>query len=117
VVVVGGGYGGATVAKALDDVADVILIEPRDAFVHNVAALRGVVDPDWTDRLFIPYDGLLTRGQVRRDRAVRVSTTTVELASGAAISADYIVLATGSAFPLPGEDRCRGASGRHVQAP
>jgi NADH dehydrogenase FAD-containing subunit len=30
VAVVGGGYGGASVAKALDDVADVVLIEPRD---------------------------------------------------------------------------------------
>jgi apoptosis-inducing factor 2 len=101
VAVVGGGYGGITAAKALDGSADVILIEPRDTFVHNVAALRAVVDPDWADRLFIPYDGLLTRGQVRRDRAVRVSAATVELASGAEITADYIVLATGSAHRYP----------------
>ena len=40
VVVAGGGYGGIVVARALDDVADVVLVEPRDAFVHNVAALR-----------------------------------------------------------------------------
>jgi NADH dehydrogenase FAD-containing subunit len=101
VVVVGGGYGGITVAKALDPVADVILIEPRETFVHNVAALRAAVQPDWADRLFIPYDGLLARGTVRRDRAVRVSATTVELASGAIIAADYIVLATGSVYPFP----------------
>jgi NADH dehydrogenase FAD-containing subunit len=98
---VGGGYGGITAAKALDDVADVILIEPRDTFVHNVAALRAVVDPEWAERLFIPYDGLLARGQVRRDRAVRVSATAVEFASGAAIAADFIVLATGSAHRYP----------------
>jgi NADH dehydrogenase FAD-containing subunit len=101
VVVVGGGYGGITVAKALDDIADVILVEPRDTFVHNVAALRAAVQPDWADRLFIPYDGLLARGQVRRDRAVRVSAQTVELGSGAVIAADYIVLATGSTYPFP----------------
>jgi apoptosis-inducing factor 2 len=101
VVVVGGGYGGITVAKALDDIADVILIEPRDTFVHNVAALRGAVDPDWTDRLFIPYDQLLAFGQVRHDRAVRVCATAVELGSGAAIAADYIVLATGSTHRYP----------------
>jgi apoptosis-inducing factor 2 len=101
VVVVGGGYGGITVARALDDIADVILVEPRDAFVHNVAALRAVVQPNWADRIFIPYDGLLARGHVRRDRAVRVSATTVELGSGAVIPADYIVLATGSAYPFP----------------
>jgi NADH dehydrogenase FAD-containing subunit len=101
VVVVGGGYGGISVAKALDDVADVVLVEPRDTFVHNVAALRAVVDPDWTERLFLPYDQLLVRGQVRRDRAVHVSATAVTLRSGAQIGADYIVLATGSAYPYP----------------
>jgi NADH dehydrogenase FAD-containing subunit len=101
VAVVGGGYGGITVAKALDDIADVVLIEPRDTFVHNVAALRGVVDPDWADRMFLPYDELLVRGQVRRDRAVRVSATAVELASGAVIAADFIVLATGSTHTYP----------------
>jgi NADH dehydrogenase FAD-containing subunit len=101
VAVVGGGYGGVTVAKALDDVADVVLIEPRDAFVHNVAALRAVADPAWADRMFLPYDRLLTRGRVRRDRAVRVSAGAVELGSGVVVAADYIVLATGSAFPYP----------------
>src|SRR5262245_8620815 len=40
VVVVGGGYAGVHVAHSLDDVADVVLVEPKDAFVHNVAALR-----------------------------------------------------------------------------
>lgn len=101
VVVVGGGYGGIAAAKALDDVADVVLVEPRDAFVHNVAALRGLVDPDWTDRLFLPYDRLLTRGRVLHDRAVHVDTAAVTLGSGERIAADYIVLATGSTYPFP----------------
>ena len=38
VVVVGGGYGGINAAKALDDVADVTLVDPTEAFVHNIAA-------------------------------------------------------------------------------
>jgi apoptosis-inducing factor 2 len=101
VAVVGGGYGGITVAKALDHIADVTLIEPRDTFVHNVAGLRAVVDPDWAERIFLPYDRLLARGQVRRDRAVHVTGTSVELGSGEALEADYIVLATGSGQPYP----------------
>jgi NADH dehydrogenase FAD-containing subunit len=35
VLVIGGGYGGVATAKALDDVADVVLVEPRDAFVQG----------------------------------------------------------------------------------
>src|SRR5918992_1673989 len=101
VVVVGGGYGGATAAKALDDVADVILVDPRDSFVHNVAALRALVDPQWVDRVFYPYDGLLGRGRWIRDRAVGVDPAGVTLGSGDRIAADYLVLATGSAYPFP----------------
>lgn len=101
VVVVGGGYGGIAVAKALDEVADVTLVEPRETFVHNVAALRATVDPEWTDKIFIRYDGLLTRGRVVRDRATRVSASEVQLASGVRLPADYIVLATGSSAPFP----------------
>jgi apoptosis-inducing factor 2 len=101
VIVVGGGYGGAATAKALDDVADVVLIEPKDAFVHNIAALRGLVDPEWTDRIFFPYSGLLARGKVIHDRAVRVEADAVTIGSGERIPADYIVLASGSAYPFP----------------
>ncbi|MEU4537941.1 FAD-dependent oxidoreductase [Streptosporangium sp. NPDC023825] len=103
VVVVGGGYGGVRVAKALDDVADVVLVDPKDAFVHNVAALRALVDPAWLPRIYFPYDTLLTRGRVVRDRAVSVDSKRVVLASGEEIAADYIVLATGSSYPFPGK--------------
>jgi apoptosis-inducing factor 2 len=101
VIVVGGGYGGASVAKALDDAADVVLVEPRDSFVHNVAALRGLVDPQWTDRFFFPYGGLLGRGRWVRDRAVRVAPGEVTLGSGDRITGDYVILASGSHYPFP----------------
>jgi len=101
VAVVGGGYGGITVAKALDDVVDVVLVEPRDEFLHNVGTLRAVVDPTWIDRLFAPYDGLLARGEVRHDRAVAVRPGAVDLGTGRTLAADYIVLATGSTHRYP----------------
>lgn len=81
--------------------AEVVLVEPRDRFFYNVAALLAVVDPRWTDRLFLPYNRLLPRGRVLRDRAVQVTGTGVTLSSGDRIAADYIVLATGSTYPFP----------------
>jgi len=101
VVVIGGGYGGAAAAKALDDIADVVLIDPKDAFVHNIAALRGLVDHEWTDRVFYHYGGLLTRGRVVQDRAIHVEAGAVTIGSGERIPADYIVLASGSSYPFP----------------
>src|SRR5712671_1236604 len=101
VVVVCGGYGGITVAKALDDTSDVVLVEPKDAFMHNIAALRALVDPSWLPRIFLPYARLLTNGRVVRDRAVVVDPHRVVTASGEEVFADYVVLATGSRYPFP----------------
>ncbi len=82
VVVIGGGYAGISVAKSLDDVASVVLVEPKDAFVHNVAALRALVDPSWLPRIYLPYGGLLSHGRVVQDRAAKVDAGRVALASG-----------------------------------
>src|SRR3984893_15203755 len=101
VVVVGGGYGGTAVAKALDENSDVVLVEPKDAFMHNIAALRALVDPSWLSKIFLPYAGLLSNGRVVRDRAVVVDPHRVVTASGEEIAADYVVLATGSMYPFP----------------
>ena len=101
VVVVGGGYGGVTVAKQLDTVASVVLVEPKDAFLHNVAALRALVDPAWLPRIYMPYDRLLSNGRVVQDRAAKVDIGRVMLASGEELAADYVVLATGSRYPFP----------------
>jgi apoptosis-inducing factor 2 len=101
VVVVGGGYGGVNVAKALDEHAAVVLVEPKDAFVHNVASLRALVEPAFLPRIFLPYDHLLANGRVEHDRAVDVGPHRVVVASGHEIAADYVVLATGSTYPFP----------------
>ncbi len=99
--VIGGGYGGFAVAKGLDAFAEVTLVEPRDAFVHNVAALRALVEPDWLPAIFLPYDRLLTNGRVVRERAVEVDAGRVLLSSGEELTPDYLVLATGSSYPHP----------------
>ncbi|MGW6456050.1 FAD-dependent oxidoreductase [Streptomyces sp. NPDC055078] len=101
VVIIGGGYGGSAAAKALDDIADVTLVEPKDAFLHNVGALRAAVDADFAPGIFLPYDRLLSKGRVVRDRAVRVEPRSVTLGTGGQLAADYIVLATGSGYPFP----------------
>jgi apoptosis-inducing factor 2 len=101
VVVLGGGYAGIQVARPLDDLADVVLVEPKDDFVHNVAALRALVDPGWLERIYLPYTGLLGRGRVIRDLAVKADADRVVLASGAELFPDYLVLATGSSYPFP----------------
>ena len=101
VVVIGGGYGGITVAGGLDDVADVTLVEQKDQFVHHAASLRAAVDPVWSQAIFMPYTRLLRNGRVINAPAMGVEGNKVLVAGREPIEADYIVLATGSTYPFP----------------
>jgi apoptosis-inducing factor 2 len=105
VAIVGGGYGGAALAKALDEHAEVVLIEPKDAFVHAAGSLRAVTQPEWAERIFYPYDEFIKRGKQIREYAAGVDAQGVTLASGGRVEADYIVLASGSGYPYPAKTR------------
>ena len=103
VVVVGGGYGGATAAKYLrlfsEGKVDVTLIEPNGAFVSCplsnlvVGGHRALAD------ITTPYDGLVKNHGVRwiRDRAaaIDVDRKTVQLASGERLPFDRLVVSPG----------------------
>src|ERR1700731_513495 len=118
VVVVGGGYAGVALGRALDSGAEVCLVEARDRFVHNVAAIRSVVDPALLERIVIPYDRLLRRGVVRRGVVTTVSERGVMLAGREAIEADVVVVATGSRYaePFKPEGDSAAAFGDSVRA-
>ena len=101
VIIIGCGYAGYTLAQALDASADVVVVEPRDAFVHNVAAIMSVTDPALLDRIILPYGKLLKRGKVLRDSVTSIEAQGVKLASGGTLEGDVIVIATGSGYARP----------------
>jgi len=105
VVVIGGGYAGIAAASALDDVADVTLIDRKAAFFHRVAALRAAVDPAWTDRPFLPYDRLLRNGSVVRGTVTDIDPELrhVTLDTGEMLSFDAAIIATGSEASAPAQ--------------
>ncbi|HBB82659.1 MAG TPA: N-acyl homoserine lactone synthase, partial [Sulfitobacter sp.] len=101
IAIIGGGYVGAELAKTMDDIADVTLIEQRSHFVHAPAMIRALVQPGLVEEALIPYDRLLKRGRVVEARATGVDGNGVTLDDGARIDADYIVVATGSDYAAP----------------
>ncbi|MES0811420.1 FAD-dependent oxidoreductase [Roseibium sp. SCPC15] len=101
IVIVGGGYLGAELAKALENDAQVTLVEQADHFVHAPAMIRAVVDPALLDRALIPYDRLLSNGEVLHGRVTEVDHAGVTLSDGRRVEGDYIVLATGSTHISP----------------
>ncbi|MBX3620737.1 MAG: FAD-dependent oxidoreductase [Rhizobacter sp.] len=126
VVVVGGGYGGATAARYVrllsDHRIDVVLVEPEPSFVSCpvsnlvLSGTRSMAD------ITTGYDALVSRHGVTwaRDTASRIDTTarTVTLASGARIGYDKLVVSPGVALLFDEIEGLRAAhdSGQVLQA-
>jgi sulfide dehydrogenase [flavocytochrome c] flavoprotein subunit len=126
VVVIGGGYGGATAAKYVrlfsDYRIDVVLIEPQDAFmscpISNLVLSGGKQLSDLT----VPYTALSRRHGVTvvKDMASAIDTQrkVVTLAGGATISYDKLVVSPGIELMLDSIEglRAANASGQILQA-
>lgn len=126
VVIIGGGYGGATAAKYLrwlsDYKIDVVMIEPQEAFVScpmSNLVLSGVKSMDY---LTTPYTSLSRRHGVTlvRDRAQSVDTRakTVTLANGPVIGYDKLIVSPGIDLIFNGIEGLQQAQqdGRILQA-
>ncbi len=95
-IIVGGGYLGAELAKAVETDLEVTLIEQRDAIVHAPAMIRVFVDPSLLDRALSPYDQLRSPGEILHARVSSVEENGVTLDDGTRVEADFVVIANGS---------------------
>lgn len=103
VVVVGGGYGGATAAKYVrllsDYAVDVVLIEPNANFVSCPISNLVIGGTKSMSDITSPYDKLGTRHGVKlvKDRVSSIDPVkkTVTLASGPSIGYDKLIVSPG----------------------
>ncbi len=116
VVVVGGGYGGATVAKYLrmwsDYTVDVTLVEPNAAFVSCPLSNLVIGGSKTMADITTPYDNLKSRHGVKliasTASAIDAEKRRVKLADGTELPYDRLILSPGIDFmwdALPGMKR------------
>ncbi len=121
VVVVGGGYGGATAAKYLrmwsGGAIEVTLVEPNEAFVSCPLSNLVLAGSRTLADITTPYDALSRNHgvQVVRDTALAVDPErrTVKLAGGGTLSYDRLVLSPGIDFMF---DQVSGLGDPRAQA-
>jgi sulfide dehydrogenase [flavocytochrome c] flavoprotein chain len=126
VVVVGGGYGGATAAKYVrwlsDYKIDVVLIEPQEAFVSCPISNLVISGVKQMADITTPYSTLASRHGVTvvRDMAKAIDTRakTVTLAGGASIGYDKLIVSPGIDLQFDSIEGLRQAneSGQILQA-
>ncbi|MBP6900753.1 MAG: FAD-dependent oxidoreductase [Burkholderiaceae bacterium] len=126
VIVVGGGYGGATAAKYVrllsGGTLDVLLIEPNEAFVSCPISNLVLGGSRTLAEITTPYSMLQSRHGVRhvRDRVAQIDAGArqVRLTSGPVIAYDKLIVAPGIDLNFEAIEGLRAAhdSGRVLQA-
>jgi len=126
VVVIGGGYGGATAAKYVrllsDNSLDVVLIEPNRRFVSCPISNLVVGGVRQMSDITSPYDGLRSQHGVTivhdMVSAIDVQKKSVRLAGGSEIRYDRLVLSPGIDLMFDGVQGLKQAQadGRILQA-
>ncbi|XP_058841146.1 apoptosis-inducing factor 2 isoform X2 [Acipenser ruthenus] len=105
VVIVGGGFAGIAAARQLKSQGvPFTLLDLKDAFHHNVGALRASVQSGFARKTFIPY--IATFGEsFKQGRVVRIDleTQTVVLEGGEELKFSHLILSTGSEGDFPGK--------------
>ncbi|KAG0047983.1 hypothetical protein BGZ83_007072 [Gryganskiella cystojenkinii] len=109
VVVVGGSYAGINVIKTLlsstsKKPLQITLVERNEARHHSMGAFRALVDPEYGDKIWVPYTNLFPKGsphKIVRDTLSQVHDHHIILSSGQTVEFDYLVLCTGSRNPAP----------------
>lgn len=105
VAVIGGGYGGIAVAKALDNKANVVVFDRKQFFYHNIASLRvSVAGASRIDDIALPYTNVLKHGHVVQAEVTEIDPRgkTVRVHGHEhPIRFDYLVIATGTSYAFP----------------
>ncbi len=118
VLVVGGGYGGATVAKYVRLLSDykieVVLVEPAEAFVSCPISNLVLGGSKTMADITTPYDNLRSRHGVRvvKDMVASIDTgkKVAVLASGPTIAYDKLVLSPGIELMFDGVQGLKAAN-------
>ncbi|XP_034993861.1 ferroptosis suppressor protein 1 isoform X2 [Zootoca vivipara] len=104
VVIVGGGFGGIEAARKLKCWGvPFILVDMRDAFHHNVAALRAAVQSGFAKKTFISFSKTFG-GSFRQGLVVGIDLEKQHvLLNDGELCYSHLILATGSDGPFPGK--------------
>uniref|UniRef100_A0A8C0NDS2 Ferroptosis suppressor protein 1 n=3 Tax=Canis lupus TaxID=9612 RepID=A0A8C0NDS2_CANLF len=105
VVIVGGGFGGIAAASQLQTLnIPFMLVDMKDSFHHNVAALRASVESGFAKKTFISYS-VTFKENFRQGLVVEIDVQNqmVLLEDGEALPFSHLILATGSTGLFPGK--------------
>ena len=101
VIILGGGFCGAIIAKKLDrqKELDVTLIDTKNYFEYSPSLWKLLLRPSYHQRLMIPYRLFLKRTRLITDPIHHVTPECIETKKEK-LPYDYLVISTGIDYPI-----------------
>ncbi len=100
-IILGGGFCGAIVAKKLDkhrDV-DVILINKKSYYEYTPSIHKLISNSEYLDKITIPFEKIVKQGRIIVDQLTNLTDQYVET-KNEKIPYDYLVISTGVDYPI-----------------
>lgn len=100
-IILGGGFCGAIIAKKLDkrqDV-DVILIDKKSYYEYTPSIHKLISDREYLDKITIPFEKIVKKGRVVVDQLTNLTDQYVETINEK-ITYDYLIISTGIKYPI-----------------
>jgi NADH dehydrogenase FAD-containing subunit len=100
-VILGGGFCGALVAKKLDSrrTIDTTLIDKKDFFEYTPAVHRAIFEPDYQSKITVPFHNFLKHISIVTDDLIQVNPQFVETRKKN-FYYDILVISTGIDYPI-----------------
>ena len=105
-MVLGGGFCGLFVAKQLEKKLKdkkILLIDRKDCFEFIPSIHKAVTNPSYAARIAIKYEKILKKAEFLQDEITAVQSHQVSIKS-AEITFEFLVICTGSSYPIFLED-------------
>ncbi|KAJ1944353.1 hypothetical protein EC988_006011, partial [Linderina pennispora] len=114
IVIAGGNYAGLNALHNLYAIllaapspanVHITLVDRRDGFVHFIGITRGLTEPDFGKKLWVPYSQVpwFSHPQITIKQAAvsQITAKAVHLADGSELSFDYLIIALGQSRFAP----------------
>lgn len=99
-IIIGGGFAGAYIAKELEQEFDVTLFDTKDYFEFTPSVLRTLVEPEHIQKIEVLHSRYLKHATIIREAVTRVLSREI-IAGKKCYSFDYLVIASGSRYNSP----------------
>ena len=104
-IIIGGGFAGAKIAKSLENYLETTLIDSKDYFEFTPGVLRTIINPNHLKKIQVLHSHYLKKTKIVKSCVKKISHKEVILQNNQKIPFDYLVIASGSRYNLPFKEK------------